>query len=364
MKTGRTVVELATELERQAGIRKDFLLDTRAAEAFPNIIEDDDGMHPDGIALGLNGAGTFPTRPIADGQISQRLQIPKKYYDRMSDIAPELLCTNINHWFKDKPEKRMIRTMDGQARAFLSERYRPLDNYELADAVLPAMLDAGCEIKSCEVTESRMYIKAITYEIQADITKKEGDTVAAGVMVSNSEVGHGSLFVGPFIERLICTNGMIVSDWGKRKYHVGGKQSDGGMDLGNAYELFTSETKSLTDRAFWMQVRDTVKGTLSQSGFDQIVETLRATVDRKITDDPFSVVEKTQKAFKLNDMEKTGVLTHLLKGGDLSQWGLVNAVTRSAEDIKDYDRATEVESLGWKVVQLPKQQWESISQVA
>ena len=25
MKTGRTVVELATELERQAGIRKDFL---------------------------------------------------------------------------------------------------------------------------------------------------------------------------------------------------------------------------------------------------------------------------------------------------------------------------------------------------
>jgi hypothetical protein len=364
MKQGRTVVELAAELERQRTERKDFLLDTRAAEAMPHIIEDDEGMHPRGIVLGLNGAGAFPVKDIANAQIADRLKIPKRYYDRMLDVSPDLLCTNINHWFNKEPEKRMIRTLDHKARAFLSERFRPLDNYELAEAVLPAMVEANCEVKSCEVTDRRMYIKAVTYEIQADVTKKVGDTVAAGVMVSNSEVGQGSLFVGPFIERLVCTNGMVVSDWGQRKYHVGRSLSNTGMDLSNAYELFTSETKSLSDRAFWMQVRDVVRGVLSQDGFEQVVDSLRATTERKIEDDPFKVIERVQKKFTLNDEERNGVLQHLLSGRDLTQWGLVNAITRTAEDVPSYDRATEIEALGWTAVQLPEREWKQLSTAA
>ncbi|MBL0089244.1 MAG: hypothetical protein IPP44_22195 [Ideonella sp.] len=33
----------------------------------------------------------------------------------------------------------MVRTLDGQARAFLSDRYRRLDNYDLCEHVLPML---------------------------------------------------------------------------------------------------------------------------------------------------------------------------------------------------------------------------------
>jgi len=35
----------------------------------------------------------------------------------------------------EKPERRMVRTLDGSTRAFLSDRYRPLDNFDLAHEV-------------------------------------------------------------------------------------------------------------------------------------------------------------------------------------------------------------------------------------
>ena len=59
----------------------------------------------------------------------------------MRKEAPEPLATNVNEWFHNKPERRMIRTLDGQARAFLSDRYRRLDNYDLASTVLPILIE-------------------------------------------------------------------------------------------------------------------------------------------------------------------------------------------------------------------------------
>jgi hypothetical protein len=36
----------------------------------------------------------------------------------------------------------------------------------------------------------------------------------------------------------------------------------------------------------------------------------------------------------------------------LSQWGLVNAITRTSQDVTDYDRATELERLGGVVLDM------------
>ena len=49
--------------------------------------------------------------------------------------APMLLADNANRWLKDKGEdRRLIRTLDGKARALLSDKYRPLENEDLAEA--------------------------------------------------------------------------------------------------------------------------------------------------------------------------------------------------------------------------------------
>src|SRR6185369_9125843 len=100
-----------------------------------------------------------------------------------------------------------VRTFDNQVRAFLSDSYRPLDNFDLAEAVLPKLAGLGCRVESCEVTESRFYLKAVTERISGEV--KKGDVVQAGLVVSNSEVGQGALRIEELDFRLVCLNGMI-----------------------------------------------------------------------------------------------------------------------------------------------------------
>ena len=65
--------------------------------------------------------------------------------------------------------------------------------------------------------------------------------------------------------------------------------------------------------------------------------------------------------FNLDDTEKSGVLQHLIKGGDLSQYGLSNAVTAMSADVEDYDRASDLERVGGQIIELPKSDWHTIS---
>jgi hypothetical protein len=55
----------------------------------------------------------------------------------------------------------------------------------------------------------------------------------------------------------------------------------------------------------------------------------------------------------LNDVEKESVLLHYIEGNDHSKYGLMNAVTRTAEDCISYDRAIELERGGSAVLELP-----------
>ena len=68
-------------------------------------------------------------------------------------------------------------------------------------------------------------------------------------------------------------------------------------------------------------------------------------------------MELVAKSISLNDTESDGVLHYLSKGGDLSRYGLANAITRYAQDVEDYDRSTELERLGCGVIELPRNDW-------
>ena len=47
------------------------------------------------------------------------------------------------------------------------------------------------------------------------------------------------------------------------------------------------------------------------------------------------------------------ILNHLARGGNATLWGLVNAITRTAEDVASYDRAIELERYGGMALELP-----------
>jgi hypothetical protein len=298
------------------------------------------------VLNGVNGGMTL--RPTAHGQLAATLGIPKVYYDRLLEQAPDLLAANVNRWLQASA-KKLIRTLDGQVRAVLSDSYRPLDNLDLAEAVLPKLLALEANVVSGEVTENRFYLKAVTEKVSGAV--KVGDVIQAGVVVSNSEVGHGSLRVEALDFRLVCTNGMI-RETAVRKAHLG--RSARGQDaIEDAREYFRNETRIADDRAFFLKVQDATAAMFDPQRFEKRLTQYREADNRSIGDNPEQVVEVTAKKLQLNETERSSVLRHLILGGSLSTWGLANAVTRAAQDVESYDRATELEALGGKVIELP-----------
>ncbi len=346
MKTGKSIVELAIELERQSKAKADYIADTRVL-AMTDAAE---------LAINNDSHEELTITDHAHTQIAARLDIPAKYYNRMRIEAPHLLAANVNEWFQSKPERRMVRTLDGLVRAFLSDRYRRLDNFDLAEAALPILSEMGqsIEIVSSELTGSRMYIKAINRRLKMEV--KKGDVVQAGVCITNSEVGLGSLKVEPLIYRLICLNGVIAQDFATKKYHVGRV-----ADEGEAYELYSDETLKADDKAFYLKVQDTVRAAVDVAKFGQIVNRMQAATEQKIEGNPVAAVSVLSEKFGYSSEENSSILTHLIQGGDLTAYGLMNAVTRTSQDLNNYDRATDFERDGSKILSLPAATWKAIA---
>lgn len=49
-------------------------------------------------------------------------------------------------------------------------------------------------------------------------------------------------------------------------------------------------------------------------------------------------------------------MRHLINDGDLSHYGLTNAITRAAQDATSYDRAVELEEVGGVFLHMPERQ--------
>ena len=352
MKQGKTLVELATEIERQAQHKQDFVVKSQVLKLHSGL---DGSGH---LTLGDDVYGEYRVNDLTHKQIGQHLGIPATYYARLRAEQPGLLDENVNTLLaaSAERERRMVRTIDGTARAFLSDRYRRLDNFDLLEAVLPTLMEMpGLEIASCDVTEQKLYLKVTTTRIQAEV--KPGDVVQAGLVVANSEVGLGAVSIQPYSVRLVCLNGAVHTDFGTRRNHVGRLVTDTGED---AYRLFAEETLIADDRAFFLKVRDVVRGAMSETVFRRIVGQMREAAGAKLDDDPVQAVEVLSKKHALNGEEQKGILRHLIEGGDLSLWGMANAFTRLSQDVESYDRATELEAVGGNIITLGRSEYREL----
>lgn len=128
MKSGVSLQQMLTEVKRQSESKEDYLIapnrlrmESYGKEMFLHLSDD---------------SGTELIEPmtitgIAHRQIGTHLRIPAAYYDRMREERPDLLAYNANTWFKQESSQRMLRTLDGSARAYLSNRYRRIDNIDM-----------------------------------------------------------------------------------------------------------------------------------------------------------------------------------------------------------------------------------------
>ena len=136
MKSGISLVDMAKEIQRQADLKADYMLDTRSLRLEPF----DSKLYLNAYdQSGVPALEPLEVNSIAHRQIGTHLKIPAAYYDKMLEEYPQLLAQNVNAWFQREPSVRMIRTIEGTARAFLSNRYRRIDNLDIASIVLPVL---------------------------------------------------------------------------------------------------------------------------------------------------------------------------------------------------------------------------------
>lgn len=372
MNQGQSLAHIAAELERQVKQRKDYVAPQQAVEAI--VVDSPDGKE---IKLdGFNGQA-LSIRKHAHSQLGDVLGIPAKYYQRMQAEQPDLLARNINTWLKADPaNKRMIRTLDNQVRAVLSPRYRPLDNFELASAVLPKLQALNVQVVSSALTETRMYIKAILPDLSDELPPgqtwgnghnviaayngNEPGRVVAAITISNSEVGNGSLRVEPSVFTTWCTNLAVLKSAAMRKYHVGRA-----AETTDNWELFTDATRAKDDAAFFAKVGDVTEAAFNREIFAKAVEAIRASAADKIESKELpKVVEVAVKELSLPVSSQSSILTFLAQGGDFSRWGLSSAITAASAELDDYENSTAFERAGGELLELPKRQWQAISEAA
>lgn len=366
MNRGMTLNNLVAEVERQQNVKRDILaplgrLSMDASETFGRepILTVDMGAAADKEQHLL--------QPMAHQHLAEEAGIPKAFYDRLRGSFPELLAENVNTLIHAEPRKmRTVRMLDHKVRAILSDRYRPLDNYDLLSVALPILQEQKVEVVSSQITESRMYLKVILPTLTAEVMEsvlshqsQRVNIVVAALTISNSEVGAGSLQICPSVFDTSCTNLAQMGIRFMRKYHIGrGGQGDGD----SIEELLSSSTRTARDKAFWLTVSDVLKRTFSNTGFTEAVaEINKAAADPIESRNLPAVIEMVANAFGIAKENHPALLTHFVERGDLSRWGVSSAVTRLAGEVADYEQSSELEKLGGKIIEMNPVDWARIS---
>lgn len=353
---GMTLIEMAQELEHRSHAKRDFLADTRELDF--QVAEGGNTT----LMIGHDRERTFRITDHTHHQIAQRVGIPARYYQRMRTDAPPLLEQNVRHWFTHRPERRMVRTLDGNARAFLSDRYRRVDNEQIAEAALPVLLESDeIQILSATVTELKMYLQAVFPRLEGEV--RPGDPVQGGLIITNSEIGNGAFEIRPMVYRLVCTNGMITGEEARsgrlRRRHIG-RQVEGDED----YTIYEDDTREADDRALMLKIRDAIRALSDPQLFLNLMTRMSQAAASQPVANPVAAVEELGKSFALPEGERHSILEQLIRSGDYSQWGMTNAVTAISNSRDSYDRAVELEEIGGRVLELDARAWKRLAEAA
>lgn len=102
-----------------------------------------------------------------------------------------------------------------------------------------------------------------------------------------------------------------------------------------------------------------------EARFAKVLDTMRKSTEAKLdTTDIPALVKLTSSNFSLTDAEGKGILQHLLEGADYTLYGLANAVTRYSQDVESYERATELEGIGYNVMTMSPAMFRQINQAS
>lgn len=371
MKTGLTISQLIDEVQRQSASKLDLLADTRELLRLHPFEDMPHGvglvvLEPDATEL-----KRFSILENAHRQIATHLDIPWKHYYRMLTDHRDLIINEVNALFEREPSIRMVRTMDGACRAFLSNQYRRIDNDFVLAKTLPELYRPdgtlpAHEIIQCHVNEHDMKLRVVWTDPSLEQvigTTKDGkpDIVKPGFEIGNGETGRHRLYERGFFYRSFCRNGCVfgVGDNAIEfsRNHIGGRLKTAGVDI------LSDDTKQKDDAALVAMMTDVMRALASREFVQHMGDTLRALKDGPQIQNPTKAVEILGKEVGLREHELDDVLKNLIGDQDYSRWGTLNAITAVAnKDETTQERAFELEEVGASIMSMSLNQWKKIAE--
>jgi hypothetical protein len=368
--------EAVTELERQEGRKVDIISPPHHLEVIPthSAIETsrhhydgnigywdysensdyDDGYNQhstDGGLLAMNvtdqGISNIGINNHSLSQISTAIKMPFRSLKHLLALDPELAAVIIDRGIRRLDDSHLLRFLDEQNRAFLSNRYMIFDNNKLFQFVLSAMQQGQWQCKEFSFTETRGYAHFVIPTLSSDV--RVGDTVSMGIKISNSEVGCGSINIQFELHRLICLNLMAVPTRGVRQIHLGESKSDG---------VLSAKTMSLRQASTFSEIKDVIDAASKKETFENLLIAAGESASVSLPN-PQGSIRVLSDSIGMSESEEMQVLTEMVKGEDNSLWGALNAVTATAREMEDYDRKSQLESSAGNIL-MDQSAWKKI----
>ncbi len=364
---------LATMLTEQQSRKVDLVVPaTKMWADSANIVVS--GTEPILTEDGVTSAdGTYvPTRVFDEG-ISAKLGVPLSYVRRMRETRPDLWDANVNGWLYGDPaggidadhRSFMLRGFkpetpgaDGIARALLSDSYQRIDNLDVLMATLDGVRKAGVEVNvhSADLTDRRMVVRVTCPQVRTVATEllkdyrspftgqtgTDNPVMFAGFEISNSETGGGAFAITPRVVVEVCTNGMKITKDCMRSVHTGGKLEEGVVN-------WSDETAQRHLALITSKSADAVSTFLNVEYLERTVVKLTEAAGRPI-DKPEEQVKTLGKSVALTEEQQASVLSHFIRGGQMTVGGVANAITAYAQEVESGDEAYDLENAAAKLL--------------
>lgn len=333
--------------------------------------------------------GAYAVTEVGDDGLSDKLRIPRAYLRDMRSRHGALLDANINGWLTHEAyaeRSYLVRTFQGDTedgtrgivRAFLSDSYRVVDNWDVLGTALETVRDVApdAQVYSCDLSERRMIVNFAVPSFTAEAptflsnyTSPFGEggvqragrirdfgfgadaggrpIVFSGLRLTNSETGGGKFKLQPVIIVQVCTNGQTIPGLSVEAVHLGGKLEAGVVQ-------WSDETQARNLDLIKAKTKDAVRTFLAPTFLAEQVAKIEAKSGTEISDAP-KAVQVVSRELKYSDHEMAGILDHFSGAqpvGRRTSGGLVNAITSYAQTVQSPDRATELTDTALRALDL------------
>lgn len=299
-----------------------------------------------------DNVGQQLTNSIHDNALNQvgaRFGIPTSYLKNLAigiDWQRELATTILNeHTMNIERDRLLLRTVNGQVRAALSDRYRRINSMKVFLTFLMAAQEAGSLLIDAHGGELKNYLEVIHPEVVEFNTEHNGiQYVVFGAQYRDSDFGVGASELRAYMMKVVCMNGLTGQQILK-EVHLGSVIPE---NIEISQDTIVKDTEARVGF-----VRDAMKSIWKPQYKDAMIAKIQGASAQLI-----DVEDEVEKLPKLGLTKEEGdLLKKIMYNNDPENglegaptlWKLTNGLTALARD-SEPDRKRELETIAGQMV--------------